>query len=349
MNQYFPFLEQDNFEYKWFNLNTPRVQTWLHRLDQSPYAQFTLLEFCIRALIHLSGIPYRWFRMIQILLLARQFDLIFLQATILPVFISRILKKRNPFLVFDFDDALYVRYPKQTNTLIESSWRVIAGGHTLYDYASKLNPNTIFVPSPVNANDYSTSPRKSSRLCLGWIGGVNTLRYLEEIVQPLNHLATQGYRFDLLLAGTYGNKKYIPTFENINVIEIERYTHEQIPGLVSRFDLGIMPMPDGPLERGKCALKLIIYMAGARPVVCSPVGENLFVIEEGVNGYFADSPQTWEIRLAELLDSEILRREQGEAGRIKVEDRYDLGVCYQILFNEIFSKLPGADQNGAGE
>ena len=49
-----------------------------------------------------------------------------------------------------------------------------------------------------------------------------------------------------------------------------------------QMDIGIMPLPDNPWERGKCAYKLIQYMACGLPVVASPRGNEY---RSGGTGY----------------------------------------------------------------
>ncbi|MEJ7712383.1 MAG: hypothetical protein WKF84_21640 [Pyrinomonadaceae bacterium] len=41
--------------------------------------------------------------------------------------------------------------------------------------------------------------------------------------------------------------------------------------LVREMDVGLMPLADTEWERGKCAFKMLSYMAVGRPVVVSPV------------------------------------------------------------------------------
>ncbi len=64
--------------------------------------------------------------------------------------------------------------------------------------------------------------------------------------------------------------------------------HEQTEAeLISIMDVGIMPLKDGPWEKGKCGYKLIQYMACEVPVVASDVGVNCEIIENETAGLLA--------------------------------------------------------------
>ena len=87
-----------------------------------------------------------------------------------------------------------------------------------------------------------------------------------------------------------------------------------------------MPLPDDPWSRGKCGYKLIQYMACGLPVVASPIGVNREIVEHGVNGFLAETPEEWEQALRTLLADPQLRERMGRAGRRKVEEHYSLQV-----------------------
>ena len=91
---------------------------------------------------------------------------------------------------------------------------------------------------------------------------------------------------------------------------------------IASFHVGIMPLPDDPWTRGKCAVKILQYFAAGVPVVCSPVGANLEVVEHGRNGYFATTEDEWVARLDELSGDAQRRRQFGQAGRETVQRRY---------------------------
>jgi glycosyltransferase involved in cell wall biosynthesis len=104
-----------------------------------------------------------------------------------------------------------------------------------------------------------------------------------------------------------------------------------------KFDVGIMPLVDGPFERGKCGYKLIQYMASGLPVVASPVGVNQEIVEPGVNGYLAASSGDWLEALRQLRDSRENRKMMGQAGRRKAEQLYNLQVTAPRLLDLLSS------------
>jgi glycosyltransferase involved in cell wall biosynthesis len=83
-----------------------------------------------------------------------------------------------------------------------------------------------------------------------------------------------------------------------------------------------MPLLDSPWEQGKCGYKLIQYMACGLPVVASSVGVNSEIVESGVNGFLADTPDEWVVTLGRLLGDQAFSRQMGLAGRQRVERLY---------------------------
>ena len=101
--------------------------------------------------------------------------------------------------------------------------------------------------------------------------------------------------------------------------------------LLRTCDIGVMPLADTPWERGKCGYKLIQYMACGLPVVASPVGVNRRLVDEGRDGFLADSDASWHAALARLCDDADLRARLGGMGRRKVESGYSLQVTSPTL------------------
>lgn len=337
---YLPYYEEQGIQYKLINFNTPTVQKLLHWLDRSFFSKWRITDLFFRIIFHLSGLPYRWFRLLQILVLTKKYDLIFLQSIFLPSWYSKILTKVNPRVVFDYDDALYYRNEHRIQEIIQNAWKVIAGSHVLYDYASQYNSNVIIIPSSVPLENYKLEEKKKSQelLRIGWIGGPSTLKNLKILEEPFQELVRKGLAFEFLIAGSYGKKTEIPQFKGVKVIEIPVYESGSIPELVQSCDIGVMPLYDEPWERGKCAMKALICMAGALPVVCSPVGEPEYIFQDGKNGFLAFSNQDWIDKLTELLTNEELRIEVGKAGRLTIERQFSTEVSFSKLMIELFEQ-----------
>ena len=94
-------------------------------------------------------------------------------------------------------------------------------------------------------------------------------------------------------------------------------------------------MPDDPWTRGKCALKVLQYMAAGLPVISSPAGVNAEVVEHGVTGFLAESPEEWRSALLSLSRDETLRREMGRKGRRRVGRNFSI----QATFTKMLSAL----------
>ena len=102
-------------------------------------------------------------------------------------------------------------------------------------------------------------------------------------------------------------------------------------GYLQEADIGLMPLDDTPRARGKCAFKALQYMAVGTPVVVSPVGMNAEVVEDGVTGFLADTPEEWRDRLGRLIADPDLRERMGRAARERVRARYSHAVYYPVL------------------
>lgn len=65
-------------------------------------------------------------------------------------------------------------------------------------------------------------------------------------------------------------------------------------------------------------------MSLGKPSVMSPVGVNPEIIEHGVNGYLCNTTEEWVDCLSALIESEALRKQIGDAGRLTIDERYSV-------------------------
>lgn len=237
---------------------------------------------------------------------------------------------RIPY-VMDIDDAWYERYAGHRSaavrallggkfaTLARRARIVLAGNPFLADWARRSGAGDVrIVPTVVDPARYPVAApaRDGGPLVVGWMGSPSTVRYLGMVGGALARL---GAAATLRVVGAEAADLPVPA-------ACVPWREDSEAEELSRFDVGIMPLPDEPWERGKCGYKLIQYMAAGRPVVASPVGVNSDIVRHGVNGFLADTPEEWAEALGRLAADPELRVRMGAAGRRLVEERYALPV-----------------------
>ena len=90
--------------------------------------------------------------------------------------------------------------------------------------------------------------------------------------------------------------------------------------------IGIMPLEDGPWERGKCSFKMLQYMAAGRPCVVSPVGMNSELLREAELGRSATTIDQWTEALSSLIADRDSAARMGAAGRALAVARYSVAA-----------------------
>lgn len=292
------------------------------------------------------------------LLRARKFDIIFIHREALMLgssFFEKQFYKRSK-VIFDFDDSIwlldtspenkkfeFLKNPDKTKTNIRNAHAVIAGNSYLADYAKQFNSNTVVIPTTIDTDFHLPRPElrgevtdnteANKKIVIGWSGSISTIKHFEESVPVLKELL----------------KKYPDQLE-FHVIGQAFYIHPDIPIIskswnaetevddLNRFDIGIMTLPDDNWAQGKCGLKGLSYMACGVATVMSPVGVNKQIIQQGINGFLAQSKSEWIEILSELIENKELRKKIGEAGRQTVIRNYSV-IANRDAYLEILNSL----------
>jgi len=125
------------------------------------------------------------------------------------------------------------------------------------------------------------------------------------------------------------------------MMESFAWSEESESILIQGMDIGLMPLNDSPWSLGKCGYKLIQYMACGLPVIATPVGVNVDIVENGVTGFLVRNHGEWRYAVKTLLSDPNLRRRMGAAGRKRMEERYSLrkwGSKVASLLHEIAAR-----------
>lgn len=275
--------------------------------------------------------------------MASQFQIIWVEKEIfpfLPAWAEKLLKQTMKVkLIVDYDDAIFHNYDLHKNRLIRNilgkkiadvmraSDVVFVGSPYLGAYAKRAGAKTVVsLPTVIDLSRYEQQfPLKpKNKPIIGWIGSPSTLNYVKALIPVLQ----QTYRnvpFTLMIV----NGKERLNYQG-DIIYLD-WSEEMEVEAIQQMDIGIMPLPNNDWEKGKCAYKLIQYMACKLPVVASPVGVNQEVVQHGENGYLAATDEEWEKYLTMLLGDKEKRQEMGQKGKSIVANRYTLEHNLSII------------------
>lgn len=234
--------------------------------------------------------------------------------------------------VLDVDDAIFLhRDGKAARRLARSCDLVLAGNAFLADWFSQWCPEVQLLPTSIDTNRFKPSPDSAPpqpTVTIGWTGSKTNLHYLQLIEPALQKVLAA--RPEARLHVVCDKPPDLPALA-ASQLEYSGWSVANEVAAVQRFDIGIMPLADGDWERGKCAFKILQYMACGKPVVASPVGVNAELLADERIGFAAADSALWEDALITLIDNADLRRQQGAAGRALAQARYDTSVIAQRL------------------
>ena len=322
-------LEQPSFRHRMRTLiGTLDAAGWQVRAERFPSGRYGIRTWERRSLL-------------------READVVVLHQIKLSAMEARLFASFSRRRIFDVDDAIYVRKPRQLGDAPDDSrWRkrkfaatcrwvdvVAAGNDVLAGVARASAPAVMVLPTSIDTAAYQpTTATAADPPTIVWIGSPENLVYLEMIRPALARLTT---RYPTLKMRVICSR--FPDWPLVNVERIAWSSATEAKELAAAH-IGVMPLTDDEWARGKCAFKLLQYMAAALPCVASPVGANTEAVIDGFNGFHARTVDDWERHLEALIRSPELRARFGASGRAHVESRYAMRT-YQARYLELLQRL----------
>jgi glycosyltransferase involved in cell wall biosynthesis len=287
-----------------------------------------------RALYLLTSLFNRCY---QVLVLSRGYRIVFVQRELLsigPPVLEWILHRMGKKIIYDFDDAVFLRPPYvppgfrswlhaygKAEKIIRWSSTVIAGNAYLAAYARQYCRDVRIVPTVPGPRDGAPSHDLDDRMVVGWTGTAGNLVHLKSVSDALALLKQRftGLELQVISDGHFSD----PRFDTINSDWRKDSEHE----IMSRFTIGIAPLLDVPYSKGKCGFKVLRYMQAGVPVVCSSVGVHPEIIRDGENGYLCGDMAEWVEKISRLLTDADLRSRFRTEGYRTLEVEYSFERC----------------------
>ena len=257
-----------------------------------------------------------------------QYDLVLLQKKLPSRLDALIWQTSRAPIVYDYDDAVMLRQKQKRGEwrsrtrrgrferVVRLASGVTAGNRWLASRCTGTKIQALVLPSPVPFPVSSRLDQPPNRVpVIGWIGGAGNLDSLDLVAPALVSLSKRR-KFVLRVIS---NTNY--ELDGVRVENLQ-WSIESQEAKLARLDIGIMPLEDTPWSQGKCAYKLLQYMAAGVLGVGSAVGMNTEVIADRENGLLVRNRSDWESVLEDALDDIDLRLRLGAEGRRSVAANY---------------------------
>ncbi len=259
------------------------------------------------------------------------------------LFLEKFLLSINKNVVLDFDDdisaakneprkiSFYGKLMLEHPTKFQSSLRLykyfIVGSDYLKQlvnqYSPASNPKKInVIPTCVNyemfpLKEYSTT---KEYIDFGWIGNSWNFFYLDELLDALNLLSLQ-YKIRLIIISDLVFSRKV-NFEIINY----SWSLDRDIELLQKIDVGLMPLNDSAVSKGKCGFKLIQYMGSGLVSISSAVTITNEIVDNNENGFLVFNKNDWQKILFNVVEQRIHFSDIGKKAHEKILRHYSFNA-----------------------
>lgn len=196
-----------------------------------------------------------------------------------------------------------------------------------------LCPNAL----PIRMSVHQFHRPRDPRVLVSWAGIVKTHRQDLEWLQPAMellmrdaHLVTIG---DDQTAGVLG----------VRAAEVFKFQMDMnaLYSYMAYSDIGIVPLVPIEFNVAKSYLKALEYSQLAKPVVVTNLPEQQKVVEHGVTGFLADTPQEFAEYVQLLVHDRQMREEMGAAAKIKARS---LAIEHTTYWQDALHAIENVDR-----
>ncbi|MDA3616405.1 glycosyltransferase [Polluticaenibacter yanchengensis] len=292
------------------------------------------------------GILKGFFKRFKVILGLSKYDYVYIHREAAPVgfpvfewLIARVFKKK---IIYDFDDSIWVRNnsaanpialflkaPWKVKYICKWSYKVSVGNEYLANYVRQYNTNVQIIPTVVDTDNLHNRIHEhlpGNLPTIGWTGTFTNHHFLEQLTPVIQNLKKK-YHFNFLIIS---NKN-----PNLKAVEYSFIKWDMATEMedLNKIDIGLMPIDDSEVAKGKCAFKAIQYMALGIPAVVSNISANATVVTNNSDGYLCRTSQEWEQALESLLIDVEHRQKMGVQARRKIVDQFSVTATIQSFYD----------------
>jgi glycosyltransferase involved in cell wall biosynthesis len=207
---------------------------------------------------------------------------------------------------------------------------------------SPRQPNTVLVANYPRLEDETAAPWGDRGRVACYVGGITRARGAQALVDAMAHTDAE-----LHLAGTISPPQLRLELERSagwpRVRYLGRVAPEQVPELLTRARVGVIPLRPIPNYRAAYPVKLFEYLAAGLPVVATDVPIWRALLDAHGCGVCvpADSPHRLAEAITGILDDDARAQAMGRRARLAAERHYSWQSQAEALVG-LYGDLLGA-------
>lgn len=237
------------------------------------------------------------------------------------------LRRASRRLLYDIDDALYTRPHGKADSRARRRFAhtvsqvdfVLAGSEYLARAAKTRGAKHVAVLRPGVAIPQASASADAEPPRLVWTGSAATLPYLEALAPTLRavHQRHPGWELDVLA-------EEAPALPGVPH-RFHPWSLEAEDRVLAGAQIGLYPLPDTPWARGKCAYKVLRYLAWGLAVLSVPHGGGADALGDPPAGRLAPLEE-FGVALEQLLADPTERQRLSGAARERALRRHLLSA-----------------------
>ena len=207
---------------------------------------------------------------------------------------------------------------KQFYDLFKKCDYFLSSTEYLANRAEKLGKKAFVIPNALNQKqidiyqDILKKPeRKSNKIILGYFSGTKTHDADFDLISPILIQILKKYpKVNLFLMGHLSIDEKLQKYKK-QIIRQKIVHWTKLPYFINKVDINLVPLVNNQLNQGKSELKYFEAGILKIPTITSPIESFKKAIQNGENGFIAESKYDWEKYLKLLIDNKKLRQKIG--------------------------------------
>jgi glycosyltransferase involved in cell wall biosynthesis len=313
------------------------------RVNQKPFSRFLISVLFQRFKQVLDSRFYETVIVRRELLLYNDYGDLFLDKLLLRIHPNAILDfdddiaaaKNQPKMIMNWYGKLMLENGNKFNDTLRLYRKFIVASNYLKERVLAENPildsdAVCVIPTCVDYDKYPAKIYKDKldKITFGWIGGDHNYYLLDSLVSIFNELGKK-YFFKLKVIG---GTRYVSdmNFE----YEFQPWSLDKEVKLLEEIDIGLMPLNEDNISKGKGGFKLLQYMSLGIVSIASNVGIVKDIVENSKNSFAARNLDDWKTILESVLKDNYQLGKIGKEARVKVISEYSFVANLQkyLLF-----------------